>query len=70
MGRAYLSLSKTGGSIVKSTDCSSRGPKFCSQHGHGSSQLTLKSIYRRIQCPILASKAAHGKVSAYLQAKY
>ena len=29
------------GSLVKSTDCSSRGPKFSSQHPHGSSQLTV-----------------------------
>ncbi|CAO2590642.1 hypothetical protein LEMLEM_LOCUS5939, partial [Lemmus lemmus] len=28
------------GSVVKSTDCSSRGPGFNSQHPHGSSQLS------------------------------
>jgi hypothetical protein len=37
----YLSNEKEGwrdGSVVKSTDCSSRGPEFNSQQPHGGSQ--------------------------------
>jgi hypothetical protein len=32
------------GSLVKSTDCSSRGPRFNSQHLHGSSQLSVTPV--------------------------
>jgi hypothetical protein len=28
--------------VVKSTDCSSRGPEFNSQHSHGGSKLSIK----------------------------
>jgi len=31
-----------GGSVVRSTDCSSRGPEFKSQQPHGGSQPSVK----------------------------
>jgi hypothetical protein len=45
------------GSVVKSTDCSSRGPEFNSQQPHGGSQLSVMGsdvlflyIWRQLQC--------------------
>ena len=34
------------GSAVKSTDCSSRGPRFNSQHPHSSSHLSVTAVLR------------------------
>ena len=39
-----LQTSTQGGSVVKSTDCSSRGPRFNSQHPHGGSQLSVAPV--------------------------
>jgi hypothetical protein len=32
------------GSVVKSTGCSSKGPRFNSQYPHGGSQLSITSV--------------------------
>jgi hypothetical protein len=44
----HLKVLKMGGwrdgSVVKSTGCSSRGPRFNSQHLHGSSQLSATPV--------------------------
>jgi hypothetical protein len=31
--------------MVKSMDCSSRGPRFCSPYSHGCSQLSLSPVH-------------------------
>jgi hypothetical protein len=45
------------GSVVKSTDCSSRGPEFNSQQPHGGSQPSIMGsdalflgVWRQLQC--------------------
>ena len=38
--KEYTGRGWRDGSVVKSTDCPSRGPGFNSQHPHGSSQLS------------------------------
>ncbi|KAL1786305.1 tRNA-splicing endonuclease subunit Sen15 [Sigmodon hispidus] len=40
----YLEMGWRDGSVVKSTDCSSGGHEFNSQHPHGSSQLSVVSV--------------------------
>jgi len=35
---------KRDGSVVKRTDCSSKGPGFNSQHPHGCSQLSVTLV--------------------------
>jgi hypothetical protein len=44
LGPNYIKMplkGKRGGPVVKSTDCSSRGPGFNSQYVHGGSQLSV-----------------------------
>ena len=47
LGKAYTKEPAPGwrdSSVVKSTDYSSRGPRFNSQHPHGSSQLSVTPV--------------------------
>ena len=59
-GRRSLKLAEVGlrdDSMVKSTGCSSRGPRFYSQHPHGNSQVSVTPIPEdtMLFCPLCAS---------------
>ena len=70
--RLYLK-EKFGGddSIVKSTGCSSIGPRFDSQHPHGSSQQSVTPVPRDLipSSGLTDTRYAHG-TQTYMQEKH